>query len=138
MLSFLGLQGPYINGENISAADLSLAPKLFHLVVALGHFKGWSIPENLTYVHEYTKVSTLVENYFDFFYSCCYSLHLLSKSKRFPLFTNHYLDINFLRNFWFQRMKYMKKLTGHYTSFIHVDILFETSYFYYHCKVGIW
>ncbi|PKU64326.1 probable glutathione S-transferase DHAR1, cytosolic [Dendrobium catenatum] len=52
----LKTNGPYINGENISAADFSLAPKLFHLVVALGHFKGWSIPENLTYVHAYTKL----------------------------------------------------------------------------------
>jgi len=50
------LQGPYINGENVSAADLSLAPKLFHLQVALEHFKGWKIPENLTNVHAYTKV----------------------------------------------------------------------------------
>ena len=50
------LQGPYINGENVSAADLSLGPKLFHLQVALEHFKGWKIPENLTSVHAYTKV----------------------------------------------------------------------------------
>jgi len=49
------LQGPYINGENVSAADLSLGPKLFHLQVALEHFKGWKIPENLTSVHAYTK-----------------------------------------------------------------------------------
>ncbi|PKA51918.1 Glutathione S-transferase DHAR2 [Apostasia shenzhenica] len=48
--------GPYINGENISAVDLSLAPKLFHLEVALGHFRSWSIPENLAYVHAYTKL----------------------------------------------------------------------------------
>ena len=35
---------------------LSLGPKLFHLQVALEHFKGWKIPENLTSVHAYTKV----------------------------------------------------------------------------------
>uniref|UniRef100_A0A7N0V4Q9 GST N-terminal domain-containing protein n=1 Tax=Kalanchoe fedtschenkoi TaxID=63787 RepID=A0A7N0V4Q9_KALFE len=32
--------GPYINGDKITAVDLSLAPKLFHLEVALGHFKN--------------------------------------------------------------------------------------------------
>ncbi|WOL15028.1 glutathione S-transferase DHAR2-like [Canna indica] len=49
--------GPFVDGENISAADLSLGPKLFHLKVALGHFKGWSVPENLTGVHNYMKIS---------------------------------------------------------------------------------
>ncbi|OAY72162.1 glutathione S-transferase DHAR2-like [Ananas comosus] len=48
--------GPFVNGEKISAVDLSLAPKLFHLQVALDHFKGWKIPENLTYVHSYMKL----------------------------------------------------------------------------------
>ncbi|KAI5659881.1 hypothetical protein M9H77_28674 [Catharanthus roseus] len=51
--------GPYVNGENICAVDLSLAPKLYHLVVALGHFKDWKIPESLTHVHNYTKVAFL-------------------------------------------------------------------------------
>ncbi|KAJ0979424.1 hypothetical protein J5N97_014898 [Dioscorea zingiberensis] len=48
--------GPYVSGQNISAVDLSLAPKLFHLKVALGHFKGWSIPENLTYLHTFLEL----------------------------------------------------------------------------------
>lgn len=47
--------GPFIAGEKITAADLSLAPKLHHLQIALGHFKKWSIPENLTHVHNYMK-----------------------------------------------------------------------------------
>ncbi|RRT41836.1 hypothetical protein B296_00044538, partial [Ensete ventricosum] len=47
--------GPFVNGEKISAADFSLAPKLFHLEVTLGHFKGWSVPENLTCVQNYMK-----------------------------------------------------------------------------------
>uniref|UniRef100_K3Z9I0 Dehydroascorbate reductase n=1 Tax=Setaria italica TaxID=4555 RepID=K3Z9I0_SETIT len=51
----LKAHGPYINGENVSAADLSLGPKLFHLQIALEHFKGWKIPENLTSVHAYTQ-----------------------------------------------------------------------------------
>ncbi|KAL5202812.1 hypothetical protein ABZP36_013764 [Zizania latifolia] len=51
----LKAHGPFINGQNVSAVDLSLAPKLFHLQVSLEHFKGWKIPENLTNVHAYTK-----------------------------------------------------------------------------------
>ncbi|XP_052155255.1 probable glutathione S-transferase DHAR1, cytosolic [Oryza glaberrima] len=51
----LKAHGPFINGQNISAADLSLAPKLYHLQVALEHFKGWKIPEDLTNVHAYTE-----------------------------------------------------------------------------------
>ncbi|RWW78904.1 hypothetical protein BHE74_00012843 [Ensete ventricosum] len=54
-LSFVA-PGPYVNGENISAVDLSLAPKLYHLVIVLDHFKGWKVPENLTYVHAYVKL----------------------------------------------------------------------------------
>ncbi|KAK4799513.1 hypothetical protein SAY86_024878 [Trapa natans] len=52
----LKAHGPYIAGEKITAADLSLAPKLYHLEIALGHFKKWSVPENLTHVNNYTKL----------------------------------------------------------------------------------
>ncbi|KAI3817721.1 hypothetical protein L1987_11519 [Smallanthus sonchifolius] len=47
--------GPYVNGEKITAVDLSLAPKLYHLEVALGHFKKWTVPGSLTHVHKYMK-----------------------------------------------------------------------------------
>ncbi|XP_021295640.1 glutathione S-transferase DHAR2-like [Herrania umbratica] len=49
-------QGPFIAGEKITAADLSLGPKLYHLEIALGHFKKWTIPESLTCVHSYLKL----------------------------------------------------------------------------------
>ncbi|KAK7310256.1 hypothetical protein RJT34_07657 [Clitoria ternatea] len=52
----LKAHGPYVAGEKVTAVDLSLAPKLYHLVVALGHFKKWSIPENLTHLHNYIKL----------------------------------------------------------------------------------
>ncbi|CAK9155070.1 unnamed protein product [Ilex paraguariensis] len=52
----LKAHGPYISGENFTAVDLSLAPKLYHLEVALGHFKGWAIPESLTHVLSYVKL----------------------------------------------------------------------------------
>ncbi|KAM7492093.1 hypothetical protein LguiA_035014 [Lonicera macranthoides] len=52
----LKAHGPYIGGEKITAADLSLAPKLFHLKVALGHFKGWTIPESFSNVHKYVEL----------------------------------------------------------------------------------
>ncbi|KDP33171.1 hypothetical protein JCGZ_13436 [Jatropha curcas] len=47
--------GPFINGEKVSAADLSLGPKLYHLEIALGHYKQWSVPESLTHVKSYMK-----------------------------------------------------------------------------------
>ncbi|KAL8532382.1 hypothetical protein ACS0TY_008832 [Phlomoides rotata] len=53
--NYLEKDGPFINGEVISAADLSLAPKLYHLEVALGHFKKWSVPDSLTYLKSYMK-----------------------------------------------------------------------------------
>lgn len=56
MFFYIYDQGPYVNGENICAVDLSLAPKLYHLDVALGHFKGWSIPDSLSHVNNYMKV----------------------------------------------------------------------------------
>ncbi|GFP92642.1 glutathione s-transferase dhar3 chloroplastic [Phtheirospermum japonicum] len=54
--NYLEDNGPFINGKVISAADLSLAPKLYHLEVALGHYKEWSIPSSLTYVNSYMKI----------------------------------------------------------------------------------
>ncbi|CAA7013585.1 unnamed protein product [Microthlaspi erraticum] len=47
--------GPFIAGERVTAVDLSLAPKLYHLEVALGHFKSWSVPSSLPDVHDYMK-----------------------------------------------------------------------------------
>ena len=45
--------GPFIAGEKVSAVDLSLAPKLYHLEMALGHYKKWSVPESLTNFRSY-------------------------------------------------------------------------------------
>jgi glutathione S-transferase len=50
------VQGPFINGEAISGADLSLAPKLYHMEIALGHYKNWSVPDSLANVKAYMKV----------------------------------------------------------------------------------
>ncbi|TXG54381.1 hypothetical protein EZV62_019637 [Acer yangbiense] len=49
-------RGPFIAGEKITDVDLSLAPNLYHLKIALGHFKKWSLPKSLTHVHNYIKV----------------------------------------------------------------------------------
>ncbi|XP_010558764.1 PREDICTED: glutathione S-transferase DHAR2-like [Tarenaya hassleriana] len=51
----LKAHGPYVAGEKVTAVDLSLAPKLHHLEVALGHFKNWSVPESLSNVRNYMK-----------------------------------------------------------------------------------
>ncbi|KAI5069591.1 hypothetical protein GOP47_0015892 [Adiantum capillus-veneris] len=50
---YLKENGPFIAGDKITAADLSLAPKLLHLKVALAHYKKWSIPSDLTYLNNY-------------------------------------------------------------------------------------
>uniref|UniRef100_A0A2P2K832 Uncharacterized protein MANES_01G117300 n=3 Tax=Rhizophora mucronata TaxID=61149 RepID=A0A2P2K832_RHIMU len=47
--------GPFINGEKVSAVDLSLGPKLYHLEISLGHYKNWSIPDSLPHVKSYMK-----------------------------------------------------------------------------------
>uniref|UniRef100_A0A2P2IQF9 Dehydroascorbate reductase n=1 Tax=Rhizophora mucronata TaxID=61149 RepID=A0A2P2IQF9_RHIMU len=48
--------GPFIAGEELTAVDLSLTPKLYHLEITTGHFKSWAIPENLTHLHNYMKL----------------------------------------------------------------------------------
>ncbi|KAE8735158.1 putative glutathione S-transferase DHAR4 [Hibiscus syriacus] len=52
----LKAHGPFIAGENIIAVDLALAPKLYHLEVAVGHFKKWTVPESLANVRNYMKL----------------------------------------------------------------------------------
>lgn len=37
---YLKANGPFLEGSNISAADLALAPKLYHAVEALKHYKA--------------------------------------------------------------------------------------------------
>ncbi|XP_015880267.3 glutathione S-transferase DHAR3, chloroplastic [Ziziphus jujuba] len=52
---YLKENGPFVNGKEVSAVDLSLGPKLYHLEIALGHYKNWTIPDSLPYVKSYTK-----------------------------------------------------------------------------------
>ncbi|KZV24701.1 dehydroascorbate reductase family protein [Dorcoceras hygrometricum] len=59
----LKAKGPFVNGEKICAVDLSLAPKLYHLDVALGHYKGWAVPESLSHVHNYKKLLFSLESF---------------------------------------------------------------------------
>ncbi|VVA91882.1 unnamed protein product [Arabis nemorensis] len=48
--------GPFIAGERLTTVDLNLAPKLYHLEVALGYFKRWYIPKTFPHVLNYMKV----------------------------------------------------------------------------------
>uniref|UniRef100_A0A3Q7JLN2 glutathione transferase n=1 Tax=Solanum lycopersicum TaxID=4081 RepID=A0A3Q7JLN2_SOLLC len=52
----LKAHGPYVNGQNVYSVDMSLAPKLYHLEVALEHFKKWSVTECLSHVRNYMKL----------------------------------------------------------------------------------
>ncbi|CAM8993681.1 unnamed protein product [Rhodiola kirilowii] len=47
--------GPYINGQAVSAVDLSLGPKLYHMDNALGHYKNWIVPDSLPNLKFYMK-----------------------------------------------------------------------------------
>uniref|UniRef100_K4BYB6 AtPDCT1/2 transmembrane domain-containing protein n=1 Tax=Solanum lycopersicum TaxID=4081 RepID=K4BYB6_SOLLC len=49
----LKVHGPYVDGKNVCSVHMILAPKLYHLEVALGHFKKWSVPESLSHVRNY-------------------------------------------------------------------------------------
>ncbi|XP_020584587.1 glutathione S-transferase DHAR2-like [Phalaenopsis equestris] len=52
---YLKENGPFVNGEKISAIDLSLGPKLYHLEIVLDYYKNWSVPESLIYIKNYMK-----------------------------------------------------------------------------------
>ncbi|GJV17223.1 dehydroascorbate reductase 2 [Tanacetum coccineum] len=45
--------GPYVNGKEITAVDLSLAPKLYHLVNACSFYKNWNVLQDFPNVQSY-------------------------------------------------------------------------------------
>ena len=49
--------GPYIGGKEPCATDLSLIPKLYHLTVALEHFRGWKLPA------KYVGIKTMLDQF---------------------------------------------------------------------------
>ncbi|PSS26787.1 Glutathione S-transferase [Actinidia chinensis var. chinensis] len=53
--AYLKENGPFVNGKEVSAADLSLGPKLYHLEIALGHYKNWLVPDSFPYLKSYMK-----------------------------------------------------------------------------------
>lgn len=55
--------GPFINGDKLSAADLSLGPKLYHLEISLGHYKNWSVPDSLAHLKAYMKTIFSMESF---------------------------------------------------------------------------
>ncbi|XP_027077559.2 glutathione S-transferase DHAR3, chloroplastic-like [Coffea arabica] len=60
---YLKENGPLINGTEVSAADLSLGPKLYHLEISIGHYKNWSVPDSLTYLKSYMKAIFSLESF---------------------------------------------------------------------------
>jgi glutathione S-transferase len=42
---YLAANGPYFGGEKLDATDASMAPKMYHALTALGHFKGLKLDE---------------------------------------------------------------------------------------------
>uniref|UniRef100_A0A7N0U056 Dehydroascorbate reductase n=1 Tax=Kalanchoe fedtschenkoi TaxID=63787 RepID=A0A7N0U056_KALFE len=53
--NYIKENGPFINGQAISAVDLSLGPKLYHMEIALGHYKNWTVPDSLPNLKSYMK-----------------------------------------------------------------------------------
>lgn len=49
----LQANGPYLKGENVSAGDLALTPKLYHLKIALEELKGYTVPAKYSQVTQY-------------------------------------------------------------------------------------
>lgn len=54
--NYLKDNGPFVNGGKVSATDLALGPKLYHMEITLAHYKNWSVPDSLPYVKTYMKV----------------------------------------------------------------------------------
>lgn len=49
----LAAEGPFVGGEAVSTTDCSLMPKLYHMQVALKHFKDWELPERYSAIRQY-------------------------------------------------------------------------------------
>ena len=43
---FKTTSGPFLGGNTFDATDALILPRLYHMRVALGHFKQWTIPED--------------------------------------------------------------------------------------------
>lgn len=43
--AYLAAHGPYFGGDKLDATDASMAPKMYHALTALGHFKGLKLDE---------------------------------------------------------------------------------------------
>ncbi|CAK0781401.1 hypothetical protein CVIRNUC_005364 [Coccomyxa viridis] len=48
-------RSPFLGGERPNAVDCMIAPRLYHIEVAMKELKGWEIPSSLTSLHEYMK-----------------------------------------------------------------------------------
>lgn len=53
---YLSNNGPFFGGDTLNATDAAVAPKLHHINVALKHFKGWSIPSEMTAIKLYLEL----------------------------------------------------------------------------------
>jgi glutathione S-transferase len=50
---FLGKSGKYAGGDDVNAQDLSLAPKLKHIIVGSKAAKDWEVPKELSNIYSY-------------------------------------------------------------------------------------
>lgn len=45
--------GPLFGGKSINATDAVIAPKMYHTIVALKHFKQWQLPAQMSAIQRY-------------------------------------------------------------------------------------
>ncbi|GLC33553.1 Glutathione S-transferase dhar1 [Pleodorina starrii] len=53
-------QGPLFGGQQINATDAAVAPKLYHIIVALKHFKNWDMPPEFAAINKYMEAIKLL------------------------------------------------------------------------------
>lgn len=50
-----GVEGRFLIGDELSALDCNLGPKLYHVLVAGKHYKGFELPDSLSALSEYMR-----------------------------------------------------------------------------------
>jgi hypothetical protein len=49
---YLSKSGPLFGGASFSQADAAIAPKLYHISVALPELRGWALPAEFKALHK--------------------------------------------------------------------------------------
>lgn len=61
--------GPYIGGTSPCATDMLIMPRLYHISIALPHFRNWSIPAKYEMIHKYMEAFMARDSWKNTYYS---------------------------------------------------------------------